>query len=62
LERSGNSDTLRKNSRKKIKRPPPTTTGPPKLPEYRIDYSTSEFSGADKSLYVDPEYVEQSSA
>jgi hypothetical protein len=39
-------------------RPPPKATGPPKPPQYQIDYSTSQFSVSDKWLYVDPEYPE----
>jgi hypothetical protein len=33
-----------------------------KAPEYKIGYSSSEFFGADKWLYVDPNYLEQFSA
>jgi hypothetical protein len=47
-------------------RPPPKATGPPKVREYRIDYSVSQLpestrrlsDGSDKWLYVDPEYPE----
>jgi len=47
-------------------RQPPKATGPPKVPEYGIDYSVSqrpEFTrrpsgGSDKWFYVDPEYPE----
>ena len=37
-------------------RPPPKPTGPPKVPEYSIDYSISQLPASDKWLYVDPEY------
>jgi len=47
-------------------RPPPKATcqranthrqaGPPKTPEYSIDYSVSQVPGSDKRLYVDPVY------
>jgi hypothetical protein len=39
-------------------RPPPKATGSPKLPQYSIDYSTSQIPVPDKWLYVDPEYPE----
>ena len=39
-------------------RPPPKATGPPRAPEYSIDYSTSQLPVSDKWLYVDPEYPE----
>ena len=41
-------------------RPPPKATGPPKTPEYSIDYSTSQLPASDKWLYVDAEYQEVS--
>jgi hypothetical protein len=37
-------------------RPAPKATGPPKTPEYTIDYSTSQVPLSDKWLYVDPQY------
>ena len=49
------------------KRPPPKATGPPKAPEYSIDYSVSQLpasdnlsraSGSNDYLYVDPVYTE----
>jgi hypothetical protein len=39
-------------------RPPPRATGPPKTPEYLIDYSSPQLPTSDKWLYVDPEYPE----
>jgi len=39
-------------------RPPPKATGPAKIAEYSIDYSTSQLPMSDKWLYVDPEYPE----
>jgi len=39
-------------------RPPPKATGPPKPPEYHIDYSTSQLPVSDKWLYVDLKYPE----
>lgn len=51
-------------------RPPPRAIGPPKSPEYTIDYSISQLpyfpdlvsdevgSESDNWLYVDPEYPE----
>ena len=36
-------------------RPPPKAAGPPKVPEYSIDYSVSQLSASDNWLYVDPE-------
>ena len=47
-------------------RPPPRVTGPLKIQEYKIDYSTSQLpvparrpvGGSDKWLYVDPDYPE----
>jgi len=39
-------------------RPPPKATGPTKIAQYRIDYSTSQLPGSDKWLYVDPQYPE----
>jgi hypothetical protein len=38
-------------------RPPPRDTVPPKIQEYKIDYSTSQLPVFDKGLYVDPEYL-----
>jgi len=40
------------------KRPLPKATGPPKPPEYSIDYSSSQLPVSDKWLYVDPQYPE----
>ena len=40
-------------------RPPPKATGPPKPPEYSIDYSVSQLPGSDKWLYVDPQYLSE---
>jgi hypothetical protein len=37
------------------RRPPPKATGPTKIAEYSIDYSTSQLPASDKWLYVDPE-------
>ena len=39
-------------------RPPPKASGPPKIAEYRIDYSTSQLPASDMWLYADPEYPE----
>ena len=39
-------------------RPPPKAARPSKIPEYSIDYSTSQLPASDKWLYVDPEYPE----
>jgi len=39
-------------------RPPPRVTGPLKIQEYKIDYSTSQLPVSDKWLYVDPDYPE----
>ena len=49
-------------------RPPPKATGSAKIPEYSIDYNSSQLpclpdiasdeAGADKWLYVDPVYPE----
>ena len=39
-------------------RPAPKATGPPKPPEYSIDYSVSQVSGLDNWLYVDRQYPE----
>ena len=39
-------------------RPPPKATGPSKIQEYQIDFSTSQLPVSDKWLYVDPEYPE----
>jgi hypothetical protein len=39
-------------------RPPPKASGPTKIAEYRIDYSTSQLPASDMWLYVDPEYPE----
>ena len=39
-------------------RPPPKTTGPPKIQEYKIDFSASQLPMSDKWLYVDPAYTE----
>jgi hypothetical protein len=35
-------------------RPTPKATGPPKPPQYHVEYSTSQLSVSDKWLYVDP--------
>ena len=43
-------------------RPPPSATGPPKPPEYSIDYSTSQLPASDNHLYVDQEYPESPTA
>jgi len=40
-------------------RPPPKATGPPKVPEYNIDYSVSQLPPSDKWLYVDPQYPDE---
>jgi hypothetical protein len=39
-------------------RPPPKATGPPKAPEYSLDYSTSQLLVSDERLSIDPEYPE----
>jgi hypothetical protein len=39
-------------------RPPPRVTGPVKIQEYKIDYSTSQLPVSDKWVYVDPDYPE----
>ena len=39
-------------------RPPPKATGSSKIPDYSIDYSTSQLPVSDKWLYVDQEYPE----
>ena len=36
-------------------RPPLTTTGTPKVPEYNIDSSVSQIPASDKWLHADPE-------
>jgi len=41
-------------------RPPLKATGPPKPPEYRIDYSLSQLLGSDNWLYADPQYLSKS--
>jgi len=43
-------------------RPPPKSTGPPKPPDYSIDYSVSQLPGSDNWLYADPVYPEASSS
>jgi hypothetical protein len=37
-------------------RPPPKAIGPPKVPEYSIDYSTPQLPVSDKWLYVELQY------
>lgn len=39
-------------------RPLPTATGPPKIQEYKIDYTDFQLPVSDNWLYVDPEYTE----
>ena len=39
-------------------RQPPKAAGPPKVPEYSIDYSDSQLPASDKWFYVDTEYPE----
>jgi len=40
-------------------RSPTKSTGPPKIAECSIDYSTSELPVSDKRLYVDVEYFSE---
>ena len=43
-------------------RPPPRAIGPPKTPEYNIDYSVSQLPPSDDYLYLDVDYPEAFSA
>jgi hypothetical protein len=40
-------------------RPQTTATGPPKVPEYNIDSSVSQFPASYKWLHFDPEYLSE---